>query len=105
MSEHVDRLKKALVAINTLQSKLDDQVRQSKEPIAIVGLGCRLPGGVAGPEEFWGMLKNGVDAATEVPTDRWNIDDYYDPDPDAPGKMYTRHAHFLTCITVPTIFV
>ena len=95
MNERTDRLKKALVAINKLQSKLNEQESKSKEPIAIVGLGCRLPGGVENPEAFWELLRDGVDAATEVPSDRWNIDDYYNPDPDAPGKMYTRQANFL----------
>ncbi len=66
-----------------------------EEPIAIIGLGCRLPGGANNPEAFWRLLRNGVDAITEVPPDRWNVDDFYDPDPDAPRKMYTRYGGFL----------
>ncbi|MCC7360823.1 MAG: polyketide synthase, partial [Anaerolineales bacterium] len=65
------------------------------EPIAIVGLGCRFPGGVDGPESYWRLLRDGVDAITEVPPDRWDINAYFDPDPDAPGKMYTRWGGFI----------
>src|SRR5207244_2837656 len=68
---------------------------ESSEPIAIVGLGCRFPGGVVDPEGFWRLLHAGVDAVTEVPAARWDVDAYYDPDPDAPGKMYTRWGGFL----------
>jgi len=65
------------------------------EPIAVVGLGCRFPGEASDPESFWRLLRDGVDAITEVPPDRWDVDAYYDPDPDAPGKMYTRHGGFV----------
>ena len=58
-------------------------------------MGCRFPGDADGPEAFWRLLSQGVDAVREVPPDRWNIDDYYDPDPTAPGKMNTRWGGFL----------
>jgi acyl transferase domain-containing protein len=64
------------------------------EPIAIVGMGCRFPGGANSPSEFWELLKNGVDAIREVPPDRWDIDAYYDPDPKVPGKMTIRWRAF-----------
>ncbi|MGH9389865.1 MAG: beta-ketoacyl synthase N-terminal-like domain-containing protein, partial [Vicinamibacteria bacterium] len=64
------------------------------EPIAIVGIGCRFPG-ADGPAEFWRLLRNGVDAISEVPSDRWNRDSFYDPDTAAPGKMSTRWGGFL----------
>ncbi|MEO8180782.1 MAG: SDR family NAD(P)-dependent oxidoreductase, partial [Deltaproteobacteria bacterium] len=67
----------------------------SDEPIAIVGIGCRFPGGVTDPESLWRLLEQGVDAITEVPKDRWDIDEWYDPDPDAAGKMTTRWGGFL----------
>ncbi|MCA9694089.1 MAG: acyltransferase domain-containing protein, partial [Myxococcales bacterium] len=70
----------------------------SDEPIAIVGAACRLPGGVASPDELWALLEGRVDAITEVPAERWPIDAYYDPDPDAPGKTYCRWGGFLTDI-------
>jgi len=88
-------LKQALLALDEMQSKLDAVEREKTEPIAIIGLGCRFPGGADSPDAFWQLLHNGVDAITEVPPDRWNIDEYYDSDPDAPGKMYTRHGGFL----------
>ncbi|MDF5752447.1 type I polyketide synthase [Spongiactinospora sp. TRM90649] len=63
-------------------------------PIAIVGIGCRLPGG-DGVERFWNVLREGVDAIREVPANRWDGEALYDPDPDAPGKMNTRWGGFL----------
>ncbi|MBW4510719.1 MAG: amino acid adenylation domain-containing protein [Scytonematopsis contorta HA4267-MV1] len=64
------------------------------EPIAIIGIGCRFPKANT-PEAFWQMLHNGIDAITEVPSDRWNIDALYDPDLKTPGKMSTRWGGFL----------
>ncbi|MDA2892508.1 SDR family NAD(P)-dependent oxidoreductase [Mycolicibacterium sp. BiH015] len=64
------------------------------EPIAIVAVSCRFPG-APDPEAFWDVLSGGVDAIREVPEDRFDIDEFYDPDPDAPGKTYTRFGGFL----------
>src|SRR5579883_1161469 len=69
------------------------------EPIAIVGIGCRFPGDAHSPADFWRLLKEGRLAISEVSADRWDINAYYDPDPDAPGKMYTRHGGFLKDLT------
>ncbi|NEO73022.1 type I polyketide synthase, partial [Moorena sp. SIO3H5] len=88
-------LQKSFLVIEQLQSKLDTLEASQKEPIAIIGVGCRFPGGVSTPEAFWDMLHQGVDAITEVPKDRWNIDEYYDPDPKTPGKIYTYHGGFI----------
>ena len=68
------------------------------EPIAVVGLACRFPGGATDPENYWRILRSGIDAITEVPADRWDVSRYYDPDPDAPGKMYTRWGGFIDSI-------
>ena len=67
----------------------------AREPIAIIGMGCRFPGGADDPDTFFRLLLEGRDAITEVPKDRWDIDAYYSPDPDAPGKMSTRYGGFL----------
>jgi len=64
------------------------------EPIAIIGVGCRFPG-ARNPEAFWQLLCNGVDAITEVPADRWDVDALYDPTPGSRGKMSTRWGGFL----------
>ncbi len=69
------------------------------EPIAIIGMGCRFPGGANNPELFWELLKEGRDATSEVPAERWKIEDYYDPVPDAKGKMLTRRGGFLDDIS------
>jgi thioester reductase-like protein len=64
------------------------------EPIAIIGIGCRFPG-AKDPESFWQLLHNGVDAISEVPKERWDIDKYYNPEPGTPGQMNTRWGGFL----------
>ncbi len=64
------------------------------DTIAIIGMGCRFPG-AKNPQSFWHLMRNGVDAITEVPPDRWNIDAFYDPKPATPGKMSTRYGGFL----------
>lgn len=87
-----DRL--ALLAID-LHDRLEKVEQRRSEPLAIVGLGCRFPGGADGPEGFWRLLSEGIDAIREVPSERWDIDAYYDPDPDVPGKMATRWGAFL----------
>ncbi len=65
------------------------------EPIAVVGIGCRFPGNVTGPESFWRLLVDGGDAVSEVPADRWDADAFYDPDPSAPGRMTTKWGGFV----------
>lgn len=65
------------------------------EPIAIVGMGCRFPGGGNNPSSFWNMLLKGVDAITEIPKDRWNLSSYYSANPKMVGKSYARHGAFL----------
>ncbi len=73
----------------------EKRVVDPHEPIAIIGIGCRFPGGAKNPEKFWELLKSGKDAVTEIPEDRWNKEQYYDPDPDVPGRMFTKSGGFL----------
>ncbi|NEO42203.1 MAG: type I polyketide synthase [Moorea sp. SIOASIH] len=84
-----DKIANLEAELKTLKSN------NSSQAIAIIGMGCRFPGGGAGPQEFWDILHQGVDAISEVPQDRWSIDDYYDPDPETPGKMYSRYGGFI----------
>ena len=67
---------------------------RTDEPIAIIAVSCRFPG-APDPEAFWEVLSGGVDAIREVPEDRFDIDEFYDPDPETPGKTYTRFGGFL----------
>ena len=64
------------------------------EPVAVVGIGCRFPGGVVGPQGYWAFLAGGGDAISEVPSDRWDAEAFYDPDPFAPGRISARCVRF-----------
>lgn len=88
-------VKRTLLRLEQLEARLDAAQRSQTEPIAVVGMSCRFPGGADSPAAYWELLRNGIDAISEVPRDRWNIDEYYDPDPEAAGKMYTRYGGFL----------
>lgn len=76
-------------------AELHESFVNSPEPIAIIGIGCRLPGGVKNPTDFWSLLQNGVDAITEIPTDRWNIQKFFDPDQSKPGRTYAKWGGFV----------
>jgi acyl transferase domain-containing protein/acyl carrier protein len=91
--EKLSPKKLALLAVD-LQARLEAS-GDSNDPVALIGMGCRLPGSVTGPESLWALLWNGHDAVSEVPRDRWDIDAYYDPDPDRPGKMSSRWSGFV----------
>ena len=87
--------RQALAALRKMRHKLDEIELARIEPIAIVGVGCRLPGGANDPETFWDLLQHGVDAIREVPPDRWKIEDYFDPNPGTPGKTCSRWGGFM----------
>src|SRR5262245_27757757 len=64
-------------------------------PIAVIGMACRLPGGIDSPEQLWEALLRGDDLVTEVPPDRWDKDEYYDPEPGTPGRTASKWGAFL----------
>ena len=67
---------------------------QKSEPIAVIGMACRFPGADS-PEDYWRLLEEGRDATRDAPADRWDMDAFYDPDPDAPGKIAARRGGYL----------
>ncbi len=74
----------------------DDHPRENeKEAIAIIGIGCRFPGGVNDAESFWNLLAEGRDAVSEVPADRWNVERFYDAEPGLAGKSIAKRGGFL----------
>jgi acyl transferase domain-containing protein/NADPH:quinone reductase-like Zn-dependent oxidoreductase/NADP-dependent 3-hydroxy acid dehydrogenase YdfG len=87
--------RQALAALRKMRHKLDEMELARTEPIAIVGVGCRLPGGVNDPEKYWDLLRKGVDAIREVPPDRWKAEDYFDPNPGTSGKTCSRWGGFM----------
>ena len=88
-------IKRALQAIERLEAELEAEKRRPREPIAIVGMACRFPGGADTPAAYWQILRDAVDVVKEVPPERWNLAAVYDPDPAAPGKMNVRFGGFL----------
>jgi acyl transferase domain-containing protein/protein-L-isoaspartate O-methyltransferase len=87
--------KRLALLADELHARAERLERARREPIAIVGIGCRLPGDVDSPERYWQLLRDGVDAITEVPADRFDIDALFDADPDRPGKVSTRWGGFV----------
>ncbi|MGA5301847.1 type I polyketide synthase [Nucisporomicrobium flavum] len=88
-------LKRALVAIDQLQRELAAAREQRTEPIAVVGVGCRFPGGAVDADSYWRLLSDGTDAIREIPPDRWNVDAFYADEVGRPGTMTTRWGGFL----------
>ncbi|MFG1710517.1 beta-ketoacyl synthase N-terminal-like domain-containing protein [Nonomuraea sp. M3C6] len=91
-------LKRVTVELAQTRQRLTDLEERRHEPIAVVGMACRYPGGDT-VEDFWDLLRRGDNAVREVPAARWDIDAYYNPDPGVPGGMYTRYGAFLDDVT------
>jgi acyl transferase domain-containing protein/acyl carrier protein len=97
-SNYKELMKNALLEIKKLRSELAQSKETGSEPIAIIGMECRFPGKAVNLKGFWELLKNGEDAITEVPSSRWNMNDFYDSNSETPGKTYTKHGGFLQSV-------
>ncbi|MFE9425664.1 SDR family NAD(P)-dependent oxidoreductase [Kitasatospora sp. NPDC006697] len=92
----LDYLKRVTADLAQTRQRLREVETEEKEPIAIVAMSCRFPGGVTSPEELWRLVDEGTDAITDFPADRgWDGAALYDPDPDAAGKSYVLRGGFL----------
>lgn len=91
----VEYLKRVTGELVEAKERLKAVEAAATEPLAIVGMSCRFPGGGTTPARYWRALLDGVDAMAEAPADRWTAADWYDPDPTAPLKAYTQHGGFL----------
>ncbi len=96
MSEDLrSSLDEALRALEEARARLETSELRQREPIAILGMACHFPGEASTPEKYWSNLRDRVDAVTEIPRERFDIDRYYDPRPGQPGKTNTRYGAFL----------
>ncbi|MDR8412932.1 KR domain-containing protein [Nonomuraea sp. 3-1Str] len=87
-------LKRATVELAQARHRLTEAEERRHEPIAVIGMACRYPGGDT-VEDFWRLLRDSRNVVREVPPSRWDVDDYYDPEPGVPGAMYTRYGAWL----------
>ncbi|CAM5416256.1 hypothetical protein SCANM63S_08143 [Streptomyces canarius] len=88
-----DYLKRATTELERSRRRVRELEEQDHEPVAVIGMGCRYPGGVRTPEDLWRVVDEGIDVVTEFPADRgWDVEAIYDPEPGAPGKTYVRPA-------------
>ncbi|MEQ9434195.1 SDR family NAD(P)-dependent oxidoreductase [Hyphomonas sp.] len=99
--ERIQKLSQKQLAVLAL--RLSKELEQTKTaqtaPIAIVGIGCRFPGGIDSPDTYWKFLLEGREAIRDIPADRWNADEWFDPDPETSGRMSAKRGGFLDNIT------
>ncbi len=94
MANHIVELNRK---IPEMKEGKTEQLKKPEDKIAIVGMGCRFPGGANSIEQFWELLVNGKDGISEIPADRWNVEKYYDEDRQAPGKACSKKGGYLDC--------
>ncbi len=97
-TDDLEQLKRAVNALKKARARIDTLEQMRSEPIAIIGIGCRLPGGANTPQAFWELLRSGTNAVVQPPPGRWEGYDYLASRPDEPGKMQSALGGFLDAI-------
>lgn len=96
MADQTETLKKLFLKLKQTEAELDNYKKKEHEPIAVIGMACRFPGGADSPDKFWELISNGKDAITDVPSSRWDKDRFYRKNRDFNGKMYVKKGGFLS---------
>ena len=95
MTVSLTPLQRAFLALNQAEARISALQAETRAPIAIIGLGCRAPGGVTDADSFWALLDEGRDAVRPPPRSRWDHEALYDPDPETPGRIAARCGGFI----------